>query len=217
MQNFSNGVLSFAIIEIALVMVPILLYFHSSKLVKYNLKKVLIPFYFFILIACIFWLNEISFKYDVLDTIAFVIIYSGYLFPLIYTYKIKKILTRISVQVLLFAPVVFGIAFGTLGILGLMMAMFSQSPNKIIYLNDDIYYKEYFVGGPLLDVDYIEIKTYKQLHKFDFLEKNILNSQIDIENYNDDTVNVNFEEYSKYYKIDFILNDNIVLDTLINK
>lgn len=210
------GIISFIIIEIALIIIPILYFYHRNKLVKTNKK------FFFLYIIIVFGLilkyQNISFFNIIFDSVSFFIFYASILFPLIYTFEIKNKFRRIIVQTITFTPVVFVILFGSLGVIGVMMAILQDLvPEKEESLRDKVYYREFFLGGPLADEDFKIIKIYKQFENLPLLEKKIYEKRFSFQRLKGDSVSINISESKNYFEIQIYNHDNKLIDTSVTK
>ena len=220
-ENIITGLLSFAIVEFGLVVLPLLFYEKRNKInqsykPKHN-PKVIIAVYIYIFIALILWYFDLSFYFSPLDNISLVIIYFGYLYPSVFVYSINNSINRNLLKILLFTPVIAGIIFGILGSLGVMLGVLNEIPEDEVLINENYYYKEYFKGGALADEDFREIRLFKSIKYFTFLDKEVLNTKIPVKDLKNDKISVVFRDFEKEYKIKIFNQEKLVLDTLIYK
>ena len=197
----------FAITQIGLLVSPffalmLFLLFRENR-------KFIISFVCILALLWIFSYSGITFKQDSLDLILPIGIFVFYCFMLYHAIFIYNNFLRIIIFIIGFIPILVAIVFVITG-------YSAEIPGKVATLGNQYYYKEYQYGSAISESG-TRIEIHKTVRRFPFIEKRILIKDLNIPEYDTDSISIKFKETPQKFKIEIYSKDKLQVDTIIDK
>ncbi len=173
-------------------------------------RKFIISFVCILALFYIFSYFNITFKQDSFDLILPIGIFVFYCFMFYYTIRISNNFLRAIIFIIGFIPILVVIVFG-------MFGYTPEFPNKVAILNSQFYYKEFRYGSAISEESGTRIEVYKSVSGLSFIERRIFTKDLNIPEYDADSISVKFKETPRQYKIDIYSKDKLQVDTIVDR
>ena len=211
-----DSTFSFALLtELGLIGGPII------GLILYSLfkgnRKFIFSFLSILAFLGLFRLFNLSFKADSLDLIFPIVFFIAYCFLVFHFQLIDNKFLRVISLVVGSIPIIFAFLFGILGIIGVGMASADEVSDKTVNLSNSCYFRVYQYGNAISEKDGTRIEIYKSVNFLPFVEKRILQTELDRKNFETDSISVKFVESPSQYLIEIYSKDILQVDTTITK
>jgi hypothetical protein len=165
----------------------------------------------------LFRLFNLSFKVDSLDLLFPIVFFIAYCYLFFHFQLIDNKFLRVISLVVGSIPIIFSFLFGIIGIFGVGMASADEVSDKTVNLNNSCYFRVYQYGNAISEKDGTRIEIYKSGNFLPFIEKRILQTELDRKNFETDSISVKFVESQSKYLIEIYSKHILQVDTTITK